>query len=104
MISDEPEIEATDPTIHPLARIRELLEEDRLADAAILLEFLPPGEQRRIVSRLNREDNTALLGQFTPEAAAELIENLPDELAASLIQDLPTAGAAQIFDELPDDV
>jgi magnesium transporter len=104
MTLDEPEIDTTDPTIHPLARIRELLDEDRLADAAALLEFLPPGEQRRIVSRLDQEDNIALLGQLTPEAAAELIENLPDELAASLIQDLPTAGAAQIFDELPDDV
>lgn len=90
--------------IHPVARIRELLEEERIDAAAALLERLPSGEQRRVFSRLSTEENVLILSQFTAEDAAELFENLPEEISATILQNLPSLGAARIIDELPDEI
>ena len=89
---------------HPVARICELLEGERLNDAAELLECLPPGEQRRVLSRLSTEDNIRLLSQLSTEDRVDLFEYLPEEFAASILQGMTSAGAAEIIDDLPDEI
>lgn len=87
-------------------------------DAAEFLELIRSGDAEgcqawleaarstgavRVLSRLDDEDRSALLGMLTPELAAEVLTRLPGAQAIEAIEDLDASTAAGIIEELDSD-
>lgn len=111
----------------PVQMLEACIDSATTKQLATFIGELPASELAHAVSRLNDENQTALLTKLTPTDAAALIDDLPEvevvdmlgkleageaaaivhELAsdeqADVINDLPTACAEAIIAELPED-
>jgi magnesium transporter len=62
---------------------------------------LPGRVAGRLVSRLRRKDQQRVLTTLGPEAAADLMEEIPESQAADLMERMPPEEAAAILEEMP---
>ena len=67
------------------------------------LESLPPAEVARAISRLDQQDQTALLTLLDSEEAADILEEVSEAQAVDLIEDLSPKQAAAIVEEMHSD-
>jgi magnesium transporter len=67
------------------------------------LDTLPPAEVARAISRLSRQDQTALLTLLDSDEAADILEEVSEAQAGDLIEDLPAPKAAAIVEEMHTD-
>ncbi len=67
------------------------------------IENLQSGQISRAVSHLSEEEQIELFVLLGPEAAADLIDDLPDEQSADLLEIMPADEAAAIVEELDSD-
>ena len=89
--------------VQPWDELRELLESASRREIDTWLDQFGPSEVARVVSRLTREDQDALLTRLRPDDAADLVEQLPDAQAAEIVDRLDPADAAKIVHELKSD-
>jgi magnesium transporter len=78
---------------------------DSTRDAGLgpYIDTLTPAEVARAISRLGREDQTALLTLLDSEEAADILEEVPEAQAGDLIEELPAGRAAAIVEEMHSD-
>ncbi len=93
-------MEIHEPSWQELER---LLQSGNVQDVERYLTSLPASETVWVVSRLNDEDQSRLLGLLAPVDAAELIQQLPDAQAVELLEDMAPNAVADILEELPSD-
>lgn len=67
------------------------------------VETLTPGELARTIGELEHDEQIHLMHALGPEAAADLLDDLPDELSADLLEEIPVGQAAAIVEELDSD-
>jgi magnesium transporter len=72
----------------------------RDAGLGAYLDTLPPTEVARAISRLSRQDQTALLTLLDSDEAADILEEVSEAQAGDLIEDLPAPRAAAIVEEM----
>ena len=87
----------------PWTEVARLVRSGDRARLESYLRTLPPAEVALSISRLDQEDQTALLMLLAPAEAADLLEEVPDAQAADLIEDFPPAPAAAIVGEMSSD-
>ncbi|HPO12656.1 MAG TPA: magnesium transporter [Candidatus Hydrogenedentes bacterium] len=80
-----------------LSEIAELGDHARLREEA---ERMGSRECARAISRLNAEEQSQVLQALTPEAVADLMEEISEEQARALIFRLPPGVAARVFDAM----
>ncbi len=94
--------EETKP-VNSWVRVEELLHAHDAAGLQSYLDSLPSAEVTRAIVRLSDTDQADLLTLLHPEAAAELLEELPHMHSADIIEDLTAERAAAIVEELDSD-
>jgi len=86
-----------------LARLRDALERDDLAEAVTIIEALRPSDQADIFAELEDDDQLALLPELDPTDSADILEKMDEQEAADLVADLPTETLIRIVDEMEPD-
>ena len=84
-------------------RVRMLLDEGRVDDAAALLEDLWPADVAEVVEELDEEQRALLLRHLDPSISADVLEELSDEEAAEIAEDLSDDMLTAIVDEMEPD-
>jgi len=87
----------------PWADIAALLEAGDEAGVQAYVAGLPPVDFARALTRLDEEQQAALLTVIGPERAADFMEHMSDAHAADIIEGLPVEHAAAIVDEMESD-
>ena len=80
-----------------------LIEDGNKVELETYLNSLARSEKALVMSRLDEEIHSKVIGCLSTEAAAELMEDVYDDQAAELIEDLPASQAAAIVDEMASD-
>lgn len=88
-------------SLEPWKELGRLAEAGSAENLESYLDHLPSGDVALAMSRLSDEDQTRVLTVLAPQAAADLVEQLPDAQAAELFEHLDPQAAAAIIDELP---
>ncbi|HML21751.1 MAG TPA: magnesium transporter [Aggregatilinea sp.] len=86
-----------------LARVRDALERDDIANAVDVLEGLRPPDQAELFAELEDDHQLALLPELNPTDSADILEKLDEAEAAELASALPTETLAHIIDEMEPD-
>lgn len=86
-----------------VAHLRIALERDDLTMAANIIEALRSPDQASLFSKLDDNDQRALLPRLDPADSADILEELEDEEAAELVSNLPTSTIIRIVDEMEPD-
>lgn len=94
---------AEETTLESWERLEELLEAKDSEALKVYLATLSSAETARAVSRLDDDDQAALLVLLGPESAADLLEEFLDTLGADIIEELTPDDAAAIIDEMESD-
>jgi magnesium transporter len=87
----------------PWLRIAELVDAGDVSSLEAFIEALPPSELARSISRLEQDQQTALLTLLSPEDAADVIEDVSEAQAGELLAELPPERAADIVEEMESD-
>lgn len=86
-----------------LARVRDALERDDIADAVNVLEGMRPPDQAELFAELEDDHQLALLPELDPTDSADILEKLDEAEAAELASALSTETLAHIIDEMEPD-
>jgi magnesium transporter len=86
-----------------LARVRDALERDDIANAVDVLEGLRPPDQAELFAELEDDHQLALLPELNPTDSADILEKLDEAEAAELASALSTETLAHIIDEMEPD-
>ena len=84
-------------------RIDELLEQDEIRKAQIILQALMPADQAEIFSDLDEQEQRQVLRGLPYEAIADILEKVEDEEVAQVARWLPLDELADILDEMEPD-
>ncbi len=84
-------------------RVRALLQQRRVDEAAELLEELWPADAAEIVEELGEDERRVLLEHLDPSVSADVLEELAEEEAADLAEELADDTLAAIIDEMEPD-
>ena len=90
-------------TLVPVESVRSLLQQDKRTELSDLLESLASNEIVYLMSKLGKKDQHKLLTLINPEAAADVIKELPDIQAADIIEEMEAIDAAAIINKLNSD-
>ncbi|MBT8338909.1 MAG: magnesium transporter [Desulfatitalea sp.] len=87
----------------PWETLGDLILQQNTVAATDFINTLSPSETARTISRLSARQQQMLLSILGPEAAADIIEDIPEVQAADLVEDMPSAEAAAIMEALASD-
>ena len=90
-------------TLVPVESVRSLLQQDKRTELSDLLESLASNEIVYLMGKLGKKDQHKLLTLINPEAAADVIKELPDIQAADIIEEMEAIDAAAIINKLNSD-
>ena len=90
-------------TLVPVEYVRSLLQQDKRTELSDLLESLASNEIVYLMGKLGKKDQHKLLTLINPEAAADVIKELPDIQAADIIEEMEAIDAAAIINKLNSD-
>jgi len=86
-----------------LARLRNALEHDDLAQARAIIADLRPSDQADLFGELEDEHQIVLLPRLHPTDSADILEKMDEAEAAELVAELPTEAVIAIVDEMEPD-
>ncbi len=84
-------------------RLSELIESGVPKDIEHYVNGLPVGETALAISRLDDDMRARLVTLLNPDAAADILRDMPEEQAAGVIAEISPTAAAAIVEQLPDD-
>ena len=84
--------------------IRELLENEMVAEAVVRFFRLRPPDQADVMAQLSRESQAELLSRLTPTSLSTIIEELEPEEAVVLSQGMEPEHLSQVLDQTSPDV
>ncbi len=90
-------------TIDPKEVVRQLITQDKRTELADFLETLTSNEVVYLMSKLGKKEQRKLLTIINPEAAADVIEELPESQAADILEVMDAGTAAAIINNLRSD-
>ncbi|MEP2776428.1 MAG: magnesium transporter [Luteolibacter sp.] len=100
----EPQNETDEAVAESLDALDEAIEARQGDRALEIIKTLDWEDQRRAISRLNRDEADILLNILGIEQSAKLLSHLTEAQAVEIIESLPPSVAAAILDELPTEV
>jgi len=90
-------------TVRPVEFVRSLLKDDKREELAEFLDTISSNEVVYLMSKLGRKEQQKLLTIINPDAAADVIEELPDSQAADIIEEMDAGNAAAIINRMNSD-
>ena len=95
--------DSTDQLGAPWETVQQIIASADAQGLESFLERIGPANTARAISRIAPEDRTRLLTLLDPDAAADVIEEVPEAQAVDLIEALDPKEAAPILDEMASD-
>lgn len=84
-----------------IAELRRLLQDAHPADIADAVDILDEDDRLRVFTLLDDETAGEVLDETEPEATSSLLKDLDSERAADILDEMPSDDAAEILAELP---